>query len=92
HVVSTSNSYITPSGEQSEIIFVGTGTSEGILRVGCLTDPCKNCSVCKKAVEPCNKKRDSTKASWFITMDLLGCVIFLLMLERDNHGVTFKHL
>ena len=31
--------------DQSEIIFVGTGTSEGIPRVSCLTDPLKKCQV-----------------------------------------------
>ncbi|XP_044495869.1 putative hydrolase C777.06c [Mangifera indica] len=42
---------------QSEIIFIGTGTSEGIPRVSCLTDPLKKCPVCTKAVEPGNKNR-----------------------------------
>ncbi|XP_021716458.1 putative hydrolase C777.06c [Chenopodium quinoa] len=54
---STSNSLVTPPGEQSEIIFVGTGTSEGIPRVSCLTDPFKNCPVCKKAADPNSKNR-----------------------------------
>lgn len=31
--------------EQSEIIFIGTGTSEGIPRVSCLTNPIKTCAV-----------------------------------------------
>lgn len=31
--------------EQPEIIFIGTGTSEGIPRVSCLTHPLKKCSV-----------------------------------------------
>ncbi|XP_010674645.2 putative hydrolase C777.06c isoform X1 [Beta vulgaris subsp. vulgaris] len=56
-VESTSNSIVTPPGQQSEIIFVGTGTSEGIPRVSCLTDPVKICSVCKKAAEPDSKNR-----------------------------------
>ncbi|KAI3786177.1 hypothetical protein L1987_45309 [Smallanthus sonchifolius] len=43
--------------EQPEIIFMGTGTSEGIPRVSCLTDPLKKCAVCSKAVEPGNKNR-----------------------------------
>ena len=30
---------------QSEIIFMGTGTSEGIPRVSCLTHPLKTCEV-----------------------------------------------
>ncbi|XP_039115701.1 putative hydrolase C777.06c [Dioscorea cayenensis subsp. rotundata] len=47
----------TGSEEQSEIIFVGTGTSEGIPRVSCLTDPSKACEVCLKAAQPGNKNR-----------------------------------
>lgn len=42
---------------QSEIIFLGTGTSEGIPRVSCLTNPLKTCQVCLKAVEPGNRNR-----------------------------------
>ncbi|KAH0460080.1 hypothetical protein IEQ34_010743 [Dendrobium chrysotoxum] len=34
-----------------------TGTSEGIPRVSCLTNPLKNCMVCQKATEPGNKNR-----------------------------------
>ncbi|KAE8720061.1 hypothetical protein F3Y22_tig00109921pilonHSYRG00040 [Hibiscus syriacus] len=45
------------STQQSEIIFIGTGTSEGIPRVSCLTDPLKKCPVCIKAAEPDNKNR-----------------------------------
>ncbi|KAI4329146.1 hypothetical protein L6164_021442 [Bauhinia variegata] len=47
---------VLPS-DQSEIIFMGTGTSEGIPRVSCLTNPPKKCPVCSKAVEPGNKNR-----------------------------------
>ncbi|KAF5190860.1 Atp-dependent zinc metalloprotease ftsh [Thalictrum thalictroides] len=43
--------------DESEIIFIGTGTSEGIPRVSCLTNPLKKCAVCSKAVEPGNKNR-----------------------------------
>ncbi|KAH7865108.1 hypothetical protein Vadar_002360 [Vaccinium darrowii] len=46
----------TPS-EQPEIIFLGTGTSEGIPRVSCLTNTEKTCPVCSKAAEPGNKNR-----------------------------------
>ncbi|KAL5698684.1 hypothetical protein ACHQM5_029684 [Ranunculus cassubicifolius] len=46
----------TPVG-QSEIIFLGTGTSEGIPRVSCLTNPLKKCVVCSKAAEPGNKNK-----------------------------------
>uniref|UniRef100_A0A9I9D4G4 Metallo-beta-lactamase domain-containing protein n=1 Tax=Cucumis melo TaxID=3656 RepID=A0A9I9D4G4_CUCME len=47
----------TVSANESEIIFIGTGTSEGIPRVSCLTDPIKKCPVCFKAAEPGNKNR-----------------------------------
>ncbi|KAK3018699.1 hypothetical protein RJ639_003130 [Escallonia herrerae] len=43
--------------ESSEIIFLGTGTSEGIPRVSCLTNPLKICPVCSKAVEPGSKNK-----------------------------------
>ncbi|XP_064956996.1 putative hydrolase C777.06c isoform X1 [Musa acuminata AAA Group] len=43
--------------DQSEIIFIGTGTSEGIPRVSCLTNQSKTCKVCSKAIEPGNKNR-----------------------------------
>ncbi|RWR78089.1 putative hydrolase isoform X1 [Cinnamomum micranthum f. kanehirae] len=43
--------------EGSEIIFLGTGTSEGIPRVSCLTNPLKKCQVCAKAAEPGNKNK-----------------------------------
>lgn len=33
------------SVDQSEVIFIGTGTSEGIPRVSCLTNPTKTCPV-----------------------------------------------
>ncbi|KAG6581849.1 hypothetical protein SDJN02_20150 [Cucurbita argyrosperma subsp. argyrosperma] len=45
------------SANESEIIFTGSGTSEGIPRVSCLTDPVKKCPVCFKAAEPGNKNR-----------------------------------
>ncbi|GJY60655.1 putative hydrolase [Tanacetum coccineum] len=45
------------SPDQPELIFIGTGTSEGIPRVSCLTNPFKKCEVCSKAVEPGNKNR-----------------------------------
>ncbi|XP_057771537.1 putative hydrolase C777.06c [Salvia miltiorrhiza] len=48
---------VSPSVEQSEIIFIGTGTSEGIPRVSCLTNPIKTCPVCSKATEPGSKNR-----------------------------------
>ncbi|XP_068651685.1 putative hydrolase C777.06c isoform X1 [Aristolochia californica] len=41
----------------SEVIFLGSGTSEGIPRVSCLTKPLKNCEVCLKATVPGNKNK-----------------------------------
>ncbi|KAM0956537.1 hypothetical protein ACFX2A_025296 [Malus domestica] len=43
--------------EQSEIIYIGTGTSEGIPRVSCLTNPLKTCAVCLIAVEAGNRNK-----------------------------------
>ncbi|KAG0612916.1 hypothetical protein M758_6G062300 [Ceratodon purpureus] len=41
----------------SQIIFLGTGTSEGIPRVSCLTNPEKSCAVCLAAAQLGNKNR-----------------------------------
>ncbi|KAB2626785.1 hydrolase [Pyrus ussuriensis x Pyrus communis] len=52
------NSATTGAGspcEQSEIIFIGT--SEGIPRVSCLTNPLKICAVCLQGVEPGNRNK-----------------------------------
>ncbi|KAF1898481.1 hypothetical protein Lal_00032061 [Lupinus albus] len=43
--------------DQAEVIFMGTGTSEGVPRVSCLTNPLKKCLICSKAAEPGNKNR-----------------------------------
>ncbi|EPS68673.1 hypothetical protein M569_06095, partial [Genlisea aurea] len=43
--------------DQPEIIFLGTGTSEGIPRVSCLTNPHNTCTVCSKAALPGNRNR-----------------------------------
>ncbi|XP_059640957.1 putative hydrolase C777.06c isoform X2 [Cornus florida] len=48
---------IQEPSKQSEIIFLGTGTSEGIPRVSCLTNPIKPCPVCSKAAVPGNKNK-----------------------------------
>ncbi|KZV58804.1 hypothetical protein F511_18641 [Dorcoceras hygrometricum] len=45
------------SFDQSEIVFIGTGTSEGIPRVSCLTNPNKTCPVCFKAAEPGSRNK-----------------------------------
>uniref|UniRef100_M0ZR88 Metallo-beta-lactamase family protein n=1 Tax=Solanum tuberosum TaxID=4113 RepID=M0ZR88_SOLTU len=45
------------SANQSELMFLGTGTSEGIPRVSCLTNPLKTCPVCSKAAEPGSRNR-----------------------------------
>ncbi|XP_074268200.1 putative hydrolase C777.06c [Silene latifolia] len=57
HSEPITNSYVTPTVEKSEIIFVGTGTSEGIPRVSCLTNPAKTCTVCEKATQPGSKNK-----------------------------------
>ncbi|KAJ3683348.1 hypothetical protein LUZ60_013575 [Juncus effusus] len=58
HSISTRNERgVNGELEGSEIIFIGTGTSEGIPRVSCLTHPSKTCPVCFKAAEPGNRNR-----------------------------------
>lgn len=47
----------TAEEKGSELIFLGTGTSEGIPRVSCLTDPVKKCLVCHEAIQPGNRNR-----------------------------------
>ncbi|XP_054783030.1 putative hydrolase C777.06c [Prosopis cineraria] len=51
------DSVVGSPADQSEMIFMGTGTSEGIPRVSCLTNPLKKCPVCSKATGPGNKNR-----------------------------------
>ncbi|KAH7422859.1 hypothetical protein KP509_12G029000 [Ceratopteris richardii] len=46
-----------PQNEKSQLLFLGTGTSEGIPRVSCLTDQQKKCPVCWSAVQVGNKNR-----------------------------------
>eukprot|EP01111_Echinosteliopsis_oligospora_P018627 TRINITY_DN8663_c0_g1_i1.p1 TRINITY_DN8663_c0_g1~~TRINITY_DN8663_c0_g1_i1.p1 ORF type:complete len:312 (+),score=49.28 TRINITY_DN8663_c0_g1_i1:62-997(+) len=41
----------------AEIIFLGTGTSEGVPRISCLTSKEITCEVCPKAILPGNKNR-----------------------------------
>ena len=40
-----------------KLIFLGTGSSDGIPRVSCLTDPNSNCKVCNDAQNPDSKNR-----------------------------------
>ena len=42
---------------KSRIVFLGTGTSEGVPRVSCLTNPDSNCLVCPDAVKPDSPNR-----------------------------------
>lgn len=42
---------------QSYLLFLGTGTSEGVPRVSCLTDLDNKCQVCWSAVQSGNKNR-----------------------------------
>lgn len=46
------------SVDQSEIIFIGTGTSEGIPRVSCLTNPDKTCPVSLQTCATCMNLRN----------------------------------
>jgi len=48
---------ITASGRKAEIIFLGTGTSEGIPRISCLTVEEPTCEVCTQAMLPNNPNR-----------------------------------
>ena len=41
----------------SRILFLGTGTSEGVPRVSCLSNPESNCVVCPDAVKPNSPNR-----------------------------------
>ena len=40
-----------------EIIFIGTGTSEGVPRVSCLTNQTETCFVCSDAMKPNSRNR-----------------------------------
>ena len=45
------------SAAKSRIVFLGTGTSEGVPRVSCLTNPDSDCPVCPDAVKPGSPNR-----------------------------------
>lgn len=45
------------SGTKSRIVFLGTGTSEGVPRVSCLTNPESDCPVCPDAMKPGSPNR-----------------------------------
>jgi phosphoribosyl 1,2-cyclic phosphodiesterase len=47
----------TNSAAKSRIVFLGTGTSEGVPRVSCLTNPDSDCPVCPDAVKPGSPNR-----------------------------------
>ncbi|MBT3555445.1 MAG: MBL fold metallo-hydrolase [Chloroflexi bacterium] len=42
---------------KARIVFLGTGTSEGVPRVSCLTSPDSNCPVCPDALKPGSPNR-----------------------------------
>lgn len=42
---------------KGKLIFLGTGSSDGIPRVSCLTDPDQRCKVCRNAQDPNSKNR-----------------------------------
>ena len=43
--------------KEGNLIFLGTGSSDGIPRVSCLTNPDKICKVCESAKNPDSKNR-----------------------------------
>ena len=43
--------------KEGNLIFLGTGSSDGIPRVSCLTNPTKSCEVCESAKDPDSKNR-----------------------------------
>jgi phosphoribosyl 1,2-cyclic phosphodiesterase len=43
--------------QRSRIVFLGTGTSEGVPRVSCLTKPNHVCAVCNDAIKPGSRNR-----------------------------------
>tara|TARA_B100000676_G_scaffold294718_1_gene332988 strand:+ start:463 stop:1326 length:864 start_codon:yes stop_codon:yes gene_type:complete len=43
--------------KKGNLIFLGTGSSDGIPRVSCLTNPEKKCKVCESAIDPDSKNR-----------------------------------
>ncbi|MBN4064615.1 MBL fold metallo-hydrolase [Dehalococcoides mccartyi] len=45
------------SDSKSKIVFLGTGTSEGVPRVSCLTNPDSKCPVCPDAMNPGSPNR-----------------------------------
>eukprot|EP00898_Chlorokybus_atmophyticus_P000561 jgi/Chlat1/1505/Chrsp12S02078 len=54
---SSNSSFQADPGHASELIFIGTGTSEGIPRVSCLTKQPPTCKVCMDATLPGNRNR-----------------------------------
>ncbi|GAQ91347.1 metallo-beta-lactamase family protein [Klebsormidium nitens] len=46
-----------PTEKGSDLIFIGTGTSEGVPRVSCLTDPERQCQICSDAARPGSRNR-----------------------------------
>ena len=51
------NSDSTTTAPISRIVFLGTGTSEGVPRVSCLSNPESTCVVCPDAVKPGSRNR-----------------------------------
>ncbi len=52
-----SDSGTPKSATKSRIVFLGTGTSEGVPRVSCLTNPENDCPVCPDAIKPGSPNR-----------------------------------
>jgi len=48
---------MSKAGDSARIVFLGTGTSEGVPRVSCLTNPESTCVVCSDAMRPGSPNR-----------------------------------
>ena len=62
-----------PNMVATKVVFLGSGTSEGVPRVTCLTDPDKGCVVCVDSMRPGSKNRRRNTS--------------LLIQRRDADGV-----
>jgi hypothetical protein len=61
-----------PAPRQARLIFTGTGTSEGIPLVSCLTDPGTPCAVCNDATTPGSKNHRRNTGALIVYDDDLG--------------------
>ena len=64
------NNFTEPN--QGKLIFLGTGSSDGIPRVSCLTDSPITCKVCKDASDPESKNRRRNTSVAIQTIEING--------------------